>query len=222
MRTFEDANANGKAATRKWQCFVCGKYYKSYEEYKEHILLEHEEGREFLSCPACKAPVRDMQAHWKAKHPKQVYPKGIANRVTVWHDFKPGGKKKTRRPKVRSGTFISHKNKCEIKYRSGMEEEFYNLLETDGDVAAFVAEPFKIPYFWAAKWHNYIPDLRVNFIDGSTEIWEVKPANQTDFDQNKAKWAAMNDHALNMGWQFYVQTEVGLGKLRSKIKRQQN
>jgi len=116
---------------------------------------------------------------------------------------------------------MSHKNKCEIKYRSGMEEEFYNLLETDGDVAAFAAEPFKVPYFWAGKWHNYIPDIRVNFIDGSSEIWEVKPANQTDFDQNKAKWAAMNDHALNLGWKFFVQTEVGLGKLRAKVKRQQ-
>jgi len=32
----------------------------------------------------------------------------------------------------------------------------------------------------------------------------------------------MNDHALNHGWQFSVQTEVGLGKLRAKIKKQQN
>jgi len=220
-RTFEDANSKNKGATRRWQCFVCGKNYSDYGEYKEHILAEHEEGREFLTCPACKAPVRDVKAHWKAKHPQRVFPEGISTRVTVWHDFKPGNKgKKTRRPKVRTGTFLSEKNKCSIRYRSGMEEKFYNLLEADADVLSYSAEPFKVPYFWAGKWHNYIPDLRVNFIDGSTEIWEVKPANQTDFDQNKAKWASMNDHALNMGWQFIVQTEVALGKLGVKIKRQ--
>jgi hypothetical protein len=219
-RTFEDADTGGRAVKRKWQCFVCGKNYTDYGEYKEHILAEHEEGREFLSCPQCQAPVRDMKAHWKAKHPQRFFPKGIATRATVWRDFKPGGKKKTRKPKVRTGTFISEKNRSEIKYKSGLEEKFLNLLESDRDVASFVYETIKVPYFWAGKWHTYIPDLRVDFIDGSTEVWEIKPADQTDFDQNKAKWASMNDHALNMGWQFYVQTEVALGKLGTKVKRQ--
>jgi len=220
-KTFEDADQTQKGVARKWQCFVCGKNYPDYGEYKEHIISEHEEGREFLSCPACKAPVRDMKSHWKAKHRQRPFPSGIASRVTVWHDFKTGGKGKTRRPKCRTGTFISEKNHSEIKYRSGLEEKFLNLLETDHDVASFTYETIKVPYFWAGKWHTYIPDIRVNFVDSSVEIWEVKPANQTDFDQNKAKWASMNDHALNMGWEFIVQTEVGLGKLKTKVQRQQ-
>ena len=49
---------------------------------------------------------------------------------------------------------------------------------------------------------------------------EVKPANQTDYDQNKAKWASAHDWALNHGWNFIVMTEVGKGQLLTKINRQ--
>lgn len=217
---FEDTGNRGK---RSWQCFVCGRKYDDFNVYKEHIIGNHEEGREFITCPDCKTPVRDLVMHYKAKHPKRIMPKGVQTRVAIWRDFSAGGKKKTtKKVNFRTGSFTSKKSGCDLKYRSGMECEFYELLESDRDVAAFYAEPFKIPYYYQNEWHNYIPDIRVNFVDGSTEIWEIKPANQTDYDQNRAKWGAMNDHALNHGWQFAVQTEVGLGKLRAKIKKQQN
>ena len=220
-RLFEDA---GNTKTRKWQCFVCGRNLTDYEEFREHILTEHDEGREYICCPAegCGTPVRDLKVHYKLKHPNRILPNGIQHRVAIWRDFKPDGtKKKTKKVQFRQGTFTSKKNGRDFLYRSGMEEEFYNLLEQDRDVAGYHAEPFKIPYFWQGKWHDYIPDLRIDFIDGSTEVWEVKPADQTHYEQNRAKWAAMNDHAHNMGWDFVVQTEVGLGKLRVKVKRQQ-
>ena len=66
-KLFEDAGIRGK---RKWQCFVCGKQYKNFETYKEHIIDKHEEGREFIICPTCGAPVRDIRAHFRAKHPQ--------------------------------------------------------------------------------------------------------------------------------------------------------
>lgn len=217
---FEDAGNSGK---RMWQCFVCGRKYDDFLVYKTHITDNHEEGREFVTCPDCSTPVRDLIMHYKAKHPKRVLPKGVQTRVAVWRDFSSGGNKKktTKKVNFRTGTFTSKKSGCDLHYRSGMECEFYELLECDMDVAAFFAEPFKVPYYYQGAWHDYIPDIRVNFIDGSTEIWEIKPANQTAYDQNRAKWGAMNDHALNHGWQFTVQTEVGLGKLKAKIKKQQ-
>lgn len=215
---------SGKSNERKWQCFVCGKNYDDFATYKSHILETHEEGREFLKCPDCSAPVRDIITHYKAKHPKRIVPKGIQTRVAIWRDFKSGGEKKKTTKKVafRTGTFASRKSGCDIPYRSGMECEFYELLESDKDVAAFYAEPFKIPYYYQGKWHDYIPDIKIVYVDGSVSIWEIKPANQTQYDQNRAKWGAMNDHALNHGWEFVVQTEVGLGKLKTKIKRQQD
>lgn len=220
-KLFEDTGKN----KRKWGCFVCGRNYDNFADYKDHIGTEHEEGREYITCPACKAPVRDLKLHFKAKHPNRLMPKNSQTRVATWFDFKPGkdGKKRrqTKKPKFRTGFFESKKNGCEIFYRSGLEEKFYNLLEQDNDVIGFCAEPFKVPYFWQGKWHDYVPDLRVNYIDSSTEIWEIKPATQTTYDQNQAKWASMNDHAINMGWNFVVQTEVGLGKLERKISKQQ-
>lgn len=220
-RLFEDTNSSGKIQKRKWQCFVCGKSYEDYQTYKEHIVVEHDEGREYLSCPDCNAPVRDLKSHYKVKHRNRVMPRGLQTKVSIWNDFKPGGKKKkTKRPKFRTGEFESTKSGKLIPYRSGMEEEFYCLLEQDNEVSSFAAEPYKVPYYWQGKWHNYIPDIRINFIDGSVEIWEVKPANQTQQEQNRAKWSSATDWASNHGWLFTVQTEVGLGKLKSKIKKQ--
>lgn len=218
---FEDAGGSGK---RKWQCFVCGQHLEDYEKYKSHVLEKHEEGREYLSCPDCAAPVRDLKLHYKAKHPSRIMPTALQTRVVVWHDFKPGGKdgqKKTRRPNTRKGTFVSRKSGTEFEYRSGFECEFLECIESDMDVENFAYEPIKIPYFWRGEWHNYIPDLRINFIDSSTQIWEIKPANQTNYEQNKAKWAAAHNFCTNVGWEFVVLTEVGLGKLKTKVKRQQ-
>ena len=46
-------------------------------------------------------------------------------------------------------------------------------------------------------------------------------ANQTNYEQNKCKWVAANNFCINLGWNFVVLTEVGLGKLKTKIKKQQ-
>lgn len=220
MLSFDDANKN----ERKYQCFVCGTNHDSQQSMKEHILEKHEEGREYLVCPDCHFPVRHMKFHYTAKHPNRTMPKGLQVRVAVWRDFKSNGdKKKTRKPTFRSGSFLSNKNGgVEVPYRSGMECEFLECLESDKDVVGYIAEPFRVPYFWNGQWHEYIPDLRVQFVDNTVEIWEIKPANQTQLEQNQAKWSAMHNHALNQGWEFIVQTEVGLGKLKNKVKRQQN
>lgn len=210
---------------RKWQCFVCGVNHDDYDEFKDHIMEKHDEGREFLICPDCKAPVRDLKSHYKAKHPKRVMPSGLQTRVTIWKDFKTNkdGKKKavTRGPNFRQGDFVSNKCGCHFPYKSGLECDFFECLESDLDVVGWTYEELKIPYFWKNEWHNYIPDAKVKFIDGSIQIWEIKPANQTQYEQNKTKWAAANNFCTNMGWEFIVLTEVGLGKLQSKIKRQQ-
>lgn len=220
---FEDA---GKTANRKWQCFVCGKNYESYETYKSHITEAHEEGREYISCPDCGAPVRDMKMHYAAKHPARKMPKTVQTKVAVWNDFKTGKdgkseKKRTRKPTFRSGTFTSIKCGRDYEYKSGLECEFFECLEADLDVVHFAYEGMKIPYFHKGEWHNYIPDIRVTFADGTVEIWEIKPANQTHYEINKAKWASATNYCSNFGWDFIVLTEVGLGKLKTKLKQQQ-
>ena len=204
---------------RKWQCFCCGSQYDTYPEYKDHILAEHEEGREFIKCPTCEAPVRCLTSHFKAKHPNRVMPKDCQTKAMVWFDFK-SGKRKTRKPKFREGYFESKKNSCSLHYRSGYECEVYELLEQDVDVESFCAEPYKVPYLNEGEWHDYVPDLRVNYLGGRVEIWEIKPSTQTRLQKNKDKWKAMKLYAENLGWQFKVITETEIGKLRARVKQQ--
>lgn len=209
---------------KKWQCFVCGKEFLSYEEYNTHILSEHEEGREFVKCPSCEAAVRDLRLHYKVKHPNRTLPLNIQLKSTIWYDFSSKGKRKTKKPKFKEGYFRSEKNRKDIHYRSGMELEVYKCLENLDDVLSYEEEPFKVPYYYinettkAGEWKEYIPDLRVNFIGGRTEIWEIKPAKQTSLPKNEYKWTAMNEYAKNLNWSFTVITEVGLNKLKMKAK----
>jgi len=204
---------------RKFQCFVCGKQFPDYEPYREHIVAEHDEGREYLKCPACEAPVRDLRSHFNVKHPSRVLPKTGQMKVTVWYDFKDG-KRKARKPKFKDGNYVSTKTGATLHYRSGYECEVYELLDEDTEVLSFSAEPFRIPYVFEGQWHDYIPDIRINFTDSKVEIWEVKPSSQTDLAQNKAKWCAMDSYADKMGWKFMVVTEIGMEKLRQRIKQQ--
>ena len=207
---------------RHWQCFVCGKQFDGYDEYKTHILDEHEEGREFIKCPVdtCCAPVRDLKSHYAVKHPNRTMPKNCQNRAIVWFDFK-NGKKKTRKPKFRTGHFDSKKNGKSLPYKSGYECEVYELLEQDAEVVSFIVEPYKVPYLHDGEWHDYLPDLRVNFLGGKVEIWEIKPSTQTRVKQNLDKWKAIKPYAENLGWEFKVITETEIGKLRVRIKQQQ-
>lgn len=209
---------------RKYCCFVCGRIYEEYEEFKSHILSEHEEGRDYIVCPLqrCQAPVRDVKTHFKAKHIGEKLPAGIQFKATIWRDYNAStGKVKTRRPKFREGTFISIKNNGkELHYRSGYECEVYECLESINDIIAYDAEPFAVDYIFEGQPHKYNPDLSVHFSNGDVAIWEIKPSNQTDLPKNKAKWAACQMFCEARGWRFEVITETGISKLKKLAKGQ--
>jgi hypothetical protein len=222
MLPFEENNK------RKYCCFVCGMTYSgedAFAKYKNHILDKHEEGRDFICCAFeyCKAPVRDLVAHCKARHPNQPIPKIKGqSTATVWRDFSAKKDKtpRVKKPKFRQGWFDSQKNQKRFNYRSGYESTVYSLLESDNDVLAYDVEPFEIPYIFKGKEHKYIPDIIVHFLDGHTEICEIKPSNQTALEKNKCKWYAAGILCESRGWKFTVLTEVGIDRLRIKIKNQ--
>ncbi len=211
---------NGK---RKWQCFVCGLEHAEFDSFRNHITETHEEGREYVICPLnrCNAPVRDINLHFKAKHPNESMPKFHGpNRAIVWKDQR-SNKGKSKKPSFREGHFVSIKNNGkEFYYRSSYECEVLECLEQIREVVAYDVEPFNqgIPYLYRGEQHKYFPDLSIQFADGHIEIWEIKPANQTLLDKNEAKWAAANNYCQIRGWQFIVITEVGIGKLKKEVK----
>ena len=175
------ANDNHK---RKYQCFVCGKNYVDFDEFKSHIIETHDEGREYIICPLarCGSPVRDLRAHFAAKHPseKQI-PKIGQMKALIWKDqTNKEGKLKQRKPKFREGYLTSTKNGGkQMHYRSGMECDVYECLEAMPEVISYSVEPFKVQYTFEGNMHEYNPDLSIVFADGHTEIWEIKPSNQT-------------------------------------------
>ncbi len=211
---------NGRESKKAWQCFCCGMETKEgYLQFKEHILLAHEEGREYLLCPKCDAPVRDLRMHYKVHHKGWVLPAGLQHRATVWCDFAPGGKKKKKTSvKFREGSFISSKmNGAELYYRSGYEAEVYELLEQMPHVLSYKNEPFEIPYMYLGQWKKYRPDLFLKFSDDRTQVWEIKPATQTSLPINEAKWSHAHQYCLAKGWEFVVITETGIDKLRKEV-----
>lgn len=208
---------------RKYQCFVCGIMFKEFNEFKSHIIENHEEGREYIICPLehCGAPVRDMRMHFKCKHPHAQIPKSGMMKAMIWKDHNNKSKReKTKKPKFREGWYHSTKMGKPIHYRSGYEETIYECLDSDIEVNSYDAEPFEVPYLHEGKAHKYIPDLVVRYVDGRTEVWEIKPANQTLLERNINKWTAADKACQARGWQFLVMTEVGIDKLKQKVKNQ--
>jgi hypothetical protein len=211
---------NGK---RKWQCFVCGREHEDFETFCAHIKDNHEEGREYVICPLgrCGVPVRDINLHFKAKHPKDAIPKHHGpNRALIWKDSR--NPKKTRKPAFREGHFVSLKNNGkEFFYRSGYECEVLECLELIPEIIAYDVEPLKtgIPYLFKGEQHHYFPDISLQFADGHVEIWEIKPAKQTLLEVNNAKWQAAEIYCQARGWKFVVITEVGIGKLKKVARK---
>jgi len=209
---------------RMWQCFSCSTTFENYEDYSRHILQEHDEGRDYVKCPVetCGAPVRDLRAHFTLKHPNRAIPKAQQMRATIWKDFsRKKGKGATKKPNFNEGWYESIKMSGKrIYHRSGYELEIYKCLDEDTDVTAYFAEPFKVPYYFNNDWHNYIPDIKIEFSDGTVEIWEIKPNTQMKYEQNQAKWKAMNEYAGKLGWGFTVINEKGINLLQKKIRDQ--
>jgi hypothetical protein len=207
---------------RKYQCFVCGLEDETFEGFSKHIIEEHEKGREYVLCPLarCGAPVRDLKAHFAARHPQETVPGGIPHKAIVWKDMgaKKGDKMKTRKPNFRSGSLISAKNHGkEMTYRSGWECAVYECLESLNEVTSYAVEPIRIPYMFNGEIHDYLPDIRVFYNDGDVEVWEIKPSNQTADEKNRAKWAAAKEWCKTRGWGFTIVTETGIDKLKKIV-----
>ena len=209
-------------SARKYRCFCCGIEFDNYEEFKEHIIEDHEEGREYVLCPLdhCKAPVRDLKSHFKIKHPSFNF-KNVKGqyKAMIWRDFS-GNKKKTQKPKFKQGKYQSIKTGKVLSYRSGLEERVYKLLDAYDEVMSFDYEPFEISYIHKGQAHKYIPDIIVTFMDGHKELWEVKPSNQTNLEVNKNKWFAAKEACRIRGWNFEVYTEQKIEKLNKIIRSQ--
>lgn len=206
---------------KKYCCFVCGQMFTTQDLFKSHVL-DHEEGKDYVLCPLarCQTPCRDIKLHFKACHPFEELPKNLGQvRATVWRDKTKSGKMKGRKPKFRTGSIISIKNNGkEMTYRSGYECDVYECLEAMPEIYSYDVEPFTVKYSFEGECHDYHPDLIVTYMDGTVEVWEIKPMNQTTLPRNLAKWEACGNHCKARGWLMKIITEVAIDKLKKHVK----
>ena len=126
--------------------------------------------------------------------------------------------------------FVSKDNKA--IYRSGLELDYFRLLDKNPNVVKWGSEEVVVPYFFDNKWHKYYVDLFVVFKFGESVkkyFIELKPYAQTvepkvskrkkqmsmlyeakQWAKNQAKWKAATDYAKKNGWEFHILTEKDL------------
>jgi len=204
-----------KNTGRNYCCFICEQSYDQLDVFRSHIVTEHKEGDDYVICPSCGIPTRDLIAHYRSKHIGEVIPPGTQTRALIIRDVKKKVKKIGKKvTKFKQGNFYSEKNHCNIFFRSGLELKFIKHLEKNPKVRKYKAESLQIEYSFNGGTHNYIPDILVEYTDGKIELWEIKPKSQTKWDKNIAKWKAANVYCKKRNWEFIVMTENALKTLK--------
>ena len=112
-----------------------------------------------------------------------------------------------------SGKMWSDKNKSEITFRSAYEFAYCLRLEEDDNVKAYFMEAMSIPYFFEGDYHKYIPDLFVVYMDGSSELLEIKPQSMIHRRDVQVKAIAANkfiadSKVKNCKYRFITEEEI--------------
>lgn len=118
-------------------------------------------------------------------------------------------------------------------YRSGLELNYFRILDENPSVVRWGSEELVIPYQFQGKWHKYYIDLVV-FLKVGNELKklmiELKPHRQTIepknskrkkketylsecvmYAKNCAKWQSAREYASKIGCEFKILTEKDLG-----------
>lgn len=210
---------NSNSGKRQFVCFVCNCKQFDWASFCEHIRNTHQESRDYVCCPLkrCCAPVRDVRKHFAACHPQEKIPQNCQMKALVWRDTKDIEKRK-KKVSFKEGYHISPKNRNKLHYNSGWELTVYKILDKMDDVVTYEVEPLKIEYFFDGERKTYLPDLRVHYTDGTKEILEIKPSNQTGMAVNVAKWEACNEYCQKRGTVFKVITETWIEKMKRQLR----
>jgi len=77
-----------KNTGRNYCCFICEQNYDQLDVFRSHIVTEHKEGDDYIICPSCSIPTRDLIAHYRSKHIGEVIPPGTQTRALIIRDVK--------------------------------------------------------------------------------------------------------------------------------------
>jgi len=108
----------------------------------------------------------------------------------------------------RKGWFESKKNNTKIFYQSSYELKAFEILEQIKSISSYKRCKFAVDYINPkdSRMHHYIPDIEIDYNDGTKHILEIKPEYLINDEVNKAKFAAAREKFNN----FNVWTEKNL------------
>ena len=98
--------------------------------------------------------------------------------MTLAMKSKRSRRRRRRKGHYHRGSYTSQKSNLTCKYRSGWEEKYMRFLDNCEEVTAWYYESFSIEYVSNLKTgrvRRYIPDFKIEYADGRTEIVEIKP-----------------------------------------------
>lgn len=108
------------------------------------------------------------------------------------------------------GIFHSNKNNKDFIYRSSWEEVVMEQLEKDENVLSYDVEPFSIEYNFNDCIKHYIPDMLIEYKDGSKKLIEIKPSCFVEHELNLSKFDAAISFCQSKNIQFEVWTEENI------------
>lgn len=128
-------------------------------------------------------------------------------------------RKRRKKKRYHTGTYVSTKTGQHCKYRSGWELLYLTYLDNDASVQSFEYEQLKIPYVSnvrTGKIRHYFPDVYVKYTNGESALVEIKPKRRLEQVKVKKKLDAARVWCGEHGVTFKIVTEVelkGLGLL---------
>jgi len=103
-----------------------------------------------------------------------------------------------------------------LYYMSGWEQRRWLELDGDSEVTSFTRHPCQVPYLWEGVQHLYLPDVLIQYRDGTKVLEEIKPylvAQDARKKENRlaAKLVAGRAYALARGWVWRMFSYDGEG-----------
>ena len=106
-----------------------------------------------------------------------------------------------------------------LHFESPLERDFFILQFFDENVVDIEEQPVIV--YWQDeddRKRRYTPDARIDYADGSTKLFEVKPKRilKKKAKELAPKFDAAKDYAEQKGWKFYVVSEDEIRTTRLK------
>ena len=113
-----------------------------------------------------------------------------------------------------AGIFWSAKNNKKFVFRSAYEFAYFYQLENNDNVISYEVEPFEIPYIdlRTKSKRIYIPDVMVEYKNGTKTLIEIKPKNKLKANDVRSKAIGAREYLAdkmpNIEYRFVTEEEI--------------